>query len=145
MVSFMTLKKVFNERAIRINQYLKDWEAVGFRSPAMHHNLDWLHKLQIMYDASTFDTDPFEPQSDGARTIFPFWVNGDSFQNSYLELPYTLAQDFTLFILLKEKNIKLWIKKARLDCCLRWHGLIKFTSGLYELRCKKVRLRRVSG
>jgi peptidoglycan/xylan/chitin deacetylase (PgdA/CDA1 family) len=104
-------EKVFNERATRINQYLHDWKAVGFRSPAMHHNLAWLHKLQIVYDASTFDTDPFEPQSDGVRTIFPFWVNGNSFQNGYLELPYTLPQDFTLFVLLKEKNIKLWKRK----------------------------------
>ena len=104
-------KKKFNERATRINQYLKDWEAVGFRSPAMHHNLDWIHDLQIMYDASTFDTDPFEPQSDGVRTIFPFWVNGNFFQKGYLELPYTLPQDFTLFILMKEKNIEIWKKK----------------------------------
>jgi hypothetical protein len=104
-------EKVFNERAVRINQYLKDWGAVGFRSPAMHHNLDWIHKLQIMYDASTFDTDPFEPQSDGVRTIFPFWVRGNSSQNGYLELPYTLPQDFTLFIIMKEKNIDIWKKK----------------------------------
>ena len=58
-------KKIFKSRAIRINRYLKLWGSVGFRSPAMHHNLDWTHDLAIQYDASTFDTDPFEPQSDG--------------------------------------------------------------------------------
>jgi hypothetical protein len=104
-------EKVFNERAIRINRYLRSWGAVGFRSPAMHHNLDWIHRLQISYDASTFDTDPFEPQSDGVETIFPFWVSGNSSQNGYLELPYTLPQDFTLFILMQEKNIHIWKKK----------------------------------
>lgn len=104
-------KKIFSERAIRINQYLKEWGALGFRSPAMHHNLEWLHALNIDYDASTFDTDPFEPQSDGVRTIFPFWVSGNNSQNGYLELPYTLPQDFTLFIILKEKNIDIWKKK----------------------------------
>jgi hypothetical protein len=104
-------EEIFNARAIRINHYLREWGAVGFRSPAMHHNLDWIHKLQILYDASTFDTDPFEPQSDSVTTIFPFWVNGNSLQKGYLELPYTLPQDFTLFILLKEKNIELWKKK----------------------------------
>src|ERR1700746_3430317 len=40
----------------------------------MFHKLDWLHDLDIEYDASTFDTDPFEPQPDGHGTIFPFWV-----------------------------------------------------------------------
>ena len=103
--------EIFDERACRINQYISDWGAFGFRSPAMHHNLEWIHKLQIMYDASTFDTDPFEPQSDGVRTIFPFWVSDDSSQKGYLELPYTLPQDFTLFILMKEKNIDIWKKK----------------------------------
>jgi hypothetical protein len=29
------------------------------------------HDLNIEYDASTFDTDPFEPQPDGVGTIFP--------------------------------------------------------------------------
>jgi len=104
-------KKVFQKRAIKINQYLKDYEAVGFRSPSMHHNLFWLHKLNIKYDASTFDTDPFEPQSNGVRTIFPFWVQKISNQRGYVELPYTLAQDYTLFILMKEKTINIWKKK----------------------------------
>jgi len=71
-------KKVFQERTIMINHYLNHWKSVGFRSPSMHHNLDWLHDLDIEYDASTFDTDPFEPQSDGTSTIFPFWVRGNS-------------------------------------------------------------------
>jgi hypothetical protein len=35
---------------------------------------DWLHQLNIEYDLSTFDTDPFEPQPEGRHTIFPFWV-----------------------------------------------------------------------
>ena len=47
------------------------WKA--FRSPAMQHK-SWLHELEVEYAKSTFDTDPFEPQPDAARTIFPFWV-----------------------------------------------------------------------
>ena len=44
----------------------------------MYHNLDWIHDLDIYYDASTFDTDPFEPQPDGFKTIYPFTVKNDS-------------------------------------------------------------------
>jgi hypothetical protein len=77
----------------------------------MHHNLDWIGALDIEYDSSTFDTDPFEPQPDGVGTIFPFWVDGNSFQRGYVELPYTLSQDFTLFILMQEKSIDIWQKK----------------------------------
>jgi hypothetical protein len=104
-------KKIFQQRASKINEYLKEWKAVGFRSPAMHHNLDWLHDLIIEYDASTFDTDPFEPQPSGLGTIFPLWIKSNSNQSGYVELPYTLPQDFTLFILLKEKNIDIWKRK----------------------------------
>ncbi len=104
-------KKTFDERAKKINFYLKEWKAVGFRAPAMHHNLEWIKGLNIEYDLSTFDTDPFEPQSDGVGAIFPFCVDGKELNDSYVELPYTLVQDFTLFILMKEKTINIWKEK----------------------------------
>ncbi len=104
-------KKIFQHRAKKINHYLHEWDSVGFRSPSMHHNLEWLHNLNIEYDASTFDTDPFEPQSDGVNAIFPFWVQHVSLEKGFVELPYTLAQDFTHFILLKKKDINIWKKK----------------------------------
>ena len=100
----------FLKRAERINHYLAEWNAVGFRSPAMHHNLEWLKALNIEYDASTFDTDPFEPQPDGVGTIFPFWVGRDD-GTGYVELPYTLPQDHLLFVMMKEKTIDIWKKK----------------------------------
>jgi len=106
-------RKIFQSRSIRINHYLKAWESVGFRSPAMHCNLDWIHDLNIEYDASTFDTDPFEPQPDGVGTIFPFCVRADTNARGYVELPYTLPQDFTLFVLMKETSIDIW--KQKLD------------------------------
>jgi hypothetical protein len=76
----------------------------------MHHNLEWLKDLDIEYDASTFDTDPFEPQADGVGTIFPFLVMRED-GSGYVELPYTLPQDFTLFVLLQEKDNRIWRQK----------------------------------
>jgi hypothetical protein len=114
----------FKRRAIRINSYAHEWGASGFRSGFMLRNLDWLHDLDVLYDASTFDTDPFEPQPDGGHTIFPFWVprptggsinhqrsTVNSSSRGYIELPYTLPQDFTLFLLLCEKTIDIWRRK----------------------------------
>jgi glycosyltransferase involved in cell wall biosynthesis len=106
-------QKVFEEQAFKINQFIKKWDAVGFRHPSMYHNLDMIHGLNIEYDASTFDTDPFEPQSDGMGTIFPTWIAGNGNQRGYVELPYTLSQDFLLFIMLQQKNIDIW--KTKLD------------------------------
>jgi glycosyltransferase involved in cell wall biosynthesis len=101
----------------------------------MLHQLGWLHALDIQYDASTFDTDPFEPQPDGMGTIFPFWVPCPEQQSSkrleqsapyplpltslpldapragYVELPYTLPQDSTLFLVFQETTPEIWLRK----------------------------------
>jgi len=127
----------FCHRATRINRYLAEWGAVGFRSAFMLHNLDWLRELEIQYDASTFDTDPFEPQPEGRHTIFPFWVSRpdgvaihhqpptmNSFRSGYVELPYTLPQDFTLFVLLGEKTAGIWQRK--LDWIAEHGGMALF-------------------
>ena len=111
----------FKRRAVRINDYAREWGALGFRSGFMLRNLDWLHDLDVQYDASTFDTDPFEPQPDGGHTIFPFWVphpNGSSSNGQrdaskgYVELPYTLPQDSTLFLVLRETTPEIWMRKV---------------------------------
>jgi peptidoglycan/xylan/chitin deacetylase (PgdA/CDA1 family) len=104
-------KETFLRQVPRINQYLREWGSVGFRTPSMFHDLKRIGELEIEYDCSTFDADPFEPQPDGVGTIFPFWVKSQSERAGFVELPYTLAQDSTLFLLLKEKGIDLWKKK----------------------------------
>jgi hypothetical protein len=105
-------KEVFNQSAYRINAYLEQWGTRSFTAPSMIRNHEWMHEqLDIDYCVSTFDTDPFEPQSEGAGTIFPYWVQNDSSQRCFLELPYTLVQDFTLFVLLGEKSIDIWTQK----------------------------------
>jgi hypothetical protein len=169
-------RETFQEQAVRINHYLNDWRSVGFVSPSMHRNLDWIHDLNIEYDASTFDTDPFEPQPDGVGTIFPFWVTATRnpgiagglrseaktaalqhrntvapnnpinpsnpsnstnssnpelgtrnskpetvLKNGFIELPYTLPQDFTLFVIMNEKNIDIW--KQKLDWIVQHGGM----------------------
>jgi len=101
----------FQERSVIINNYIKEWGVNGFRAPAMHHNLEWIGELNIDYDLSTFDFDLSQPQPDGVETIFPFRVNSNNGRPGYLEIPYTLDQDFTLFILLKEDSPAIWIKK----------------------------------
>ena len=118
-------KEYFREQAAKINQYLKKWNAVGFRGPSMYRNLDWIRDLNIVYDSSTFDTDPFEPQPQGMSTIFPFWVPGSNDgQRGYVELPYTLPQDFLLFVIMNEQGIDIW--KTKLDWIAEHGGMALF-------------------
>jgi glycosyltransferase involved in cell wall biosynthesis len=125
----------FKRRAVRINEYAREWGASGFRSGFMLRNLDWLHDLDVHYDASTFDTDPFEPQPEGGHTIFPFWVprptdgsiNGqpstiNASSGGYVELPYTLPQDSTLFLVLRETTPEIWMRK--LDWIAEHGGMV---------------------
>ena len=120
----------FRQNAQRINHYLREWKAVGFRAGFMLHNLEWFHDLNVAYDLSTFDTDPFEPQPDAANTIFPFWVAAPNAEakldgqprRGYWEFPYTLAQDSTLFLVLREKTPDIWYKKV--DWLVEKKGLI---------------------
>lgn len=115
-------RRQFKRRVAEINKYLRQWNSDGFSSPCMHHNLEWTYDLNIRYDISTYDTDPFEPQGAGIGTIFPFSVQGPANNGYYVELPYTLPQDFTLFILMKEKNIDIWVKK--LDWIVNQGGMV---------------------
>ncbi len=114
-------RKKFVAKAVLINEHLAAWGAVGFRSGFMFHNLNWLEDLNIEYDASTFDTDPFEPQPDGVGTVFPFWCEGAR-GRGFVELPYTLPQDSTLFLLMRERNPEIWLRK--LDWIARQGGMV---------------------
>jgi peptidoglycan/xylan/chitin deacetylase (PgdA/CDA1 family) len=96
---------VSNLRAIR--DYMEAWGAVGFRSPSLGRNAAWMHELPCRYDSSFPDTDPFEAQPGGCCSIHPYFF-GD-----VVELPITLDQDFTLFELLRERSIDLWVRKIR--------------------------------
>ncbi|HSP87687.1 MAG TPA: hypothetical protein VLN45_06105 [Ignavibacteriaceae bacterium] len=98
-------QKIFNDRVPYINSAIEKYNAVGFRSPMVHRNLRWLQKLNIKYDASCFDYDPFQPFPGGTGSIWPFIVG------NFVELPYTLPQDHTLFYVLDKKDITLWVNK----------------------------------
>lgn len=106
-------QNTFCKRLKKINFYLDTWKAVGFYSPSMHRDLEKILYMNILYDQSTFDTDPFEPEPLGVGTIFPFNVYWKGDRGGYIELPYTLPQDHTLFIILKERGIDIW--KEKLD------------------------------
>jgi len=114
--------KLFRDRASfeqdlpAIRRYMTEWDAVGFRSPATHRNAAWMAELPVLYDSSFPDTDPFEPQSGGCCSIFPFSF-GD-----VVELPITLVQDHTLWEILREPGIDSWVDKS--DWIIAHHGLI---------------------
>lgn len=105
----------FEQSAQQINRYLREWGAVGFRSPSTHRNPQWMQALEIEYDSSFFDTDPFETMPGGTMSIWPF------FCGRFVELPYTLLQDHTLLAVLAQRTPKLWLDKV--DFITQWSGM----------------------
>lgn len=128
-------QRSFAERRESINEYLQSWGARGFSSGAMHHKLPWISELDIDYDVSTYDVDPFEPQRCGLGRIFPFWVQSpDDNGRGFVELPYTLPQDFTLFALMRERNDDIWRRKLDWIAAKGGMALIKTHPDYMEFR-----------
>jgi len=100
-------RREFLRRAPRINHYLRSFGAAGFRSPLTHRNPEWMQALDMEYDLSFFDTDPYESMPGGTMSLWPFHVG------RFLELPYTLPQDYTVTAVLGETTSRLWQSKLR--------------------------------
>jgi hypothetical protein len=64
-------------------------------------------RLGFDYDSSYPDTDPYEPQPGGCGSLWPFFIDDT------VELPITMAQDHTLFVILGHPDIQAWTDKAR--------------------------------
>ena len=98
--------KITQERMQKVNACARAMTAQTFRAPMTIRDPHKLQLLDLPYDLSFFDTDPFEPMPGGVMTIWPFTIG------HLLELPYTLVQDYTLFELLKQEDFKYWAKKV---------------------------------
>lgn len=92
----------------------------GFRAPLTHRNPGWMQSLEIEYDESFFDTDPFEPIPGGAMSIWPYFLG------RFVELPYTLVQDFSLTNILGETTPRIWMEKV--DFLRKYRGMALLNS-----------------
>lgn len=108
-------KTIFLQNASWINKYLKEWNAMGFRAELTHRHPEWMQALEMEYDLSFFDTDPFEPIPGGTMSIWPFFIG------HFVELPYTLVQDYTLTSVLREYSPRIWLNKV--DFIEKYHGM----------------------
>jgi hypothetical protein len=111
-------QETFLKQATRINHYLREFEAQGFRSPCMYRQADWLRALDIRFDMSVPNVAHLEPQRGGCCTVFPYFI-GD-----ILELPLTTIQDYSLFYILGTYSIEPW--QEQIGMILRRHGLLSF-------------------
>ena len=72
--------------------------------------------LEFDYDMSFPSVGHLDPQRGGCCTVMPYFLG------PLVELPLTTTQDYTLFHILGETDIRLW--KVQMDEILEHHGLI---------------------
>jgi hypothetical protein len=108
----------FIKRAAKINDYLRRYQARGFRAGAMYRNPDWYDAFEFSYDMSVPNVAHLEPKRGGCCTVMPFFIG------NILELPLTATQDYSLFHILKDYSIDLW--KKQLGLIHENHGLMSF-------------------
>lgn len=115
--NLMTDRDEFLRRAPEINRHGRRYGALGFRSAVLYRNIDWFDALDFSYDMSIPNVAHLDPQRGGCCTVFPF------FNGNMIELPVTMAQDYTLFHILKDYSINLWKKQTSL--IRKKHGLMQ--------------------
>lgn len=120
--------RIFHHHAKQINERLSDFGAVGFRSPLTLRQPEWMQALNVKYDLSFFDTDPFEPMPGGTMSIWPFFLG------HFVELPYTLVQDYTLTSILAEASPRIWLEKV--DFIQAYRGMVLINTHPDFLRSK---------
>jgi hypothetical protein len=108
----------FMKRAEKINEYLRRYQARGFRAGAMYRNPEWYEAFEFSYDMSVPNVAHLEPKRGGCCTVMPFFIG------NILELPLTATQDYSLFHILNDYSIDLWRKE--LDLIRQNHGLMSF-------------------
>jgi hypothetical protein len=104
-ITFKT-REIFEERKRKIHDYMKKWNVAGFRSPSTLRHAEWMKEFEFEYDSSFPDSDPYEPQPGGCCSVWPFFLG------SMVELPLSMAQDHTLFVILQHEDIRVWQEKA---------------------------------
>ena len=100
-------RKDFDSLAPVVERIALEHDLRGFRSPSTLRNAEWIATMRFDFDSSFSDTDPYEPQSGGTCSVFPFFLS------DMIELPYTLPQDHTLLHILKRDPLPIWTTKAQ--------------------------------
>jgi hypothetical protein len=111
-------RQEFLRRAAKINQYVRDFGAAGYRSGVLYRNPDWYDAFRFSYDMSFPNVAHLDPQSGGCCTTKPFFIG------KILEIPVTAAQDYTLFHILEQYSTELW--KKQIDLISTKHGILNF-------------------
>jgi hypothetical protein len=111
-------REAFLRRALKINEYVREYGALGFRSAVLYRRLDWYDAYDFSYDMSVPNVGHLDAQSGGCCTVMPYFIG------NVLELPVTTTQDYTLFNIFSDYSLDLW--QRQIELITKNHGLLSF-------------------
>lgn len=111
-------RQEFLRRAEKINRYVMEYDAKGFRSAVLYRNVSWYDAFRFAYDMSVPNVAHLDPQRGGCCTIMPYFIG------NIVELPLTTIQDYSLFHILGDYSLDVWKRQAYL--IIQNHGLLSF-------------------
>jgi hypothetical protein len=126
-------RRLFAERAVRINECGRRFRSYGFRAGIMYRRQGWFDDLEFSYDMSVPNVAHLDAQRGGCCTVMPFFLG------KLVELPLTTIQDYSLFHILGDYSIDLW--KQQIEFIHARHGLISFIAHpdyLIDQRARRV-------
>jgi hypothetical protein len=113
-------RRLFLERAAKINQAVERFNAQGFRAGVLYRNTEWYDAFKFTYDMSIPNVGHLDPQPGGCCTIMPYYIG------EILEIPLTTIQDYSLFNILQDYSIEIW--KRQIELILEGYGLLSFNT-----------------
>lgn len=111
-------RRQFLARARKINEYIRQYQATGYRTGAMYRKQEWYDAFAFEYDMSVPNVAHLDPQHGGCCTVMPYFIG------NILELPVTTIQDYFLFYILNDFSIEMW--KRQIEAIRQRHGMISF-------------------
>jgi hypothetical protein len=123
----------FARRAAEINNYVRRYNARGFRAGAMYREQEWYDLFEFSYDMSVPNVAHLEPLRGGCCTVMPYFIG------KIVELPLTTVEDYSLFHILSDYSTDLW--KQQLALIRQRNGLMSFLAHpdyLIERRARDV-------
>jgi hypothetical protein len=124
-------REEFLRRAEKINEYGKEYDAIGFRAGVLYRRLDWYDAYDFSYDMSVPNVGHLDAQRGGCCTIMPYFIG------KILELPLTTTQDYTLFNIFSDYSLDHWQRQIRL--IMEHHGLLSFITHPDYVRERRAR------
>jgi hypothetical protein len=97
----------FRTFKLKVERANREHQLKGFRMRAGSREIGRISALNLDFESTFCDTDPFDLRPGGTCSVFPFFIGRS------VELPITIPRDHTLIHLLRRNPLAIWSLKSQ--------------------------------